>query len=174
MNKLIITPKTKIYDLLEAYPQVEEVLIGAAPQFKKLKNPVLRKTIAKITTIAQAAIVGGINVEVLVNLLRDEVGQNVELFKEEEMTYNMQQPEWYSEKAVAATLDTKEMLNAGEHPVHEVLGAIKKLNDGEILKVIFPFVPAPLIDKSIGLDYKHWMIQVGDDEVVIYFSKPKV
>jgi len=171
MNNLVITPKTKIYDLLEAYPQLEEILIEAAPQFKKLRNPVLRKTIAKITTIGQAAIVGGINVEVLVNLLREKVGQNVELLKEEEMTYNLQQPDWYAKSAVVAMLDTREMLNAGEHPVHEVLGAIKKLNDGEILKVVFPFVPAPLIDKTLGLDYKHWLIKEQEDEIVIFFSK---
>jgi hypothetical protein len=49
MENLIISPKTKIYELLEAYPQLEETLIALAPPFKKLKNPVLRKTIAKIT-----------------------------------------------------------------------------------------------------------------------------
>ncbi|WP_297095775.1 DUF1858 domain-containing protein [uncultured Draconibacterium sp.] len=59
MEKLIITPKTKIFDLLEAYPQLEDVLIRAAPPFKKLRNPVLRKTITKITTLSQAATIGG-------------------------------------------------------------------------------------------------------------------
>ena len=59
MEKLIITPKTKIYDLFEGYPQLEDILIGSAPEFKKLKNPVLRKTITSITNIGQAAIIGG-------------------------------------------------------------------------------------------------------------------
>jgi hypothetical protein len=171
MEHLVITPKTKIYDLLEAYPQLEDLLIEAAPQFKKLRNPVLRKTIARITTIAQAATIANLNVEVLVNRLRDAVGQNQELFEEEKMKYNTQQPAWFASGLVVHTIDAREMLNAGEHPVHEVLGAIRKLNDGEILKVEFPFVPAPLIDKTIGLEYKHWMIQEKDDEVVIYFSK---
>ena len=34
-----------------AYPELEEVLIGLAPPFKKLKNPLLRKSVAKIATI---------------------------------------------------------------------------------------------------------------------------
>ena len=59
MDKLIITPKTRIYDLLKAYPELEETLIGSAPEFKKLRNPVLRKTITRITNISQAAIIGG-------------------------------------------------------------------------------------------------------------------
>ncbi len=53
MEKLIITPKTKIYDLLEAYPELEDLLISMAPEFVKLKNPLLRKTIAKVANISQ-------------------------------------------------------------------------------------------------------------------------
>jgi hypothetical protein len=75
MEKLIITPKTKIYDLLESYPELEDVLTGAAPEFKKLRNPVLRKTITRITNISQAATIGGLNVEELVNRLREKVGR---------------------------------------------------------------------------------------------------
>ena len=79
MEKLIITPKTKIYDLLEAYPELEDILISSAPEFKKLKNPILRKTIARITNISQAATIGGLNVEELVNRLREKAGQgNIE------------------------------------------------------------------------------------------------
>ncbi|MBN2807202.1 MAG: DUF1858 domain-containing protein [Prolixibacteraceae bacterium] len=171
MEPLVITPKTKIFDLLEAYPQLEDLLIEAAPQFKKLRNPMLRKTIARITTIAQAAVVGGLHVETLVNQLRNAVGQNQELIENETMKYTTQKPTWFAIEAVVHTIDAREMLNAGEHPVHEVLGAIQKLNEGELLKVIFPFVPAPLIDKTIGLEHQHWMVQVKGDEVVIYFSK---
>ena len=34
MNKLLITPKTKIHDLLETYPRLEDELIAAAPPFR--------------------------------------------------------------------------------------------------------------------------------------------
>ena len=71
MKRIIITPKTKIYDLLEAYPELEEKLVEAAPQFRKLKNPMLRKTIARVTTLGQAAIIGGVKVEQLINKLRE-------------------------------------------------------------------------------------------------------
>ena len=63
------------------------------------------------------------------------------------------------------------MLHAGEQPVHEVLSAIKKLGDGEIAKVVAPFVPAPLLDKSIGLDHKHWLDKKSEGEYVVYFYK---
>lgn len=170
MEKLIITPKTKIYDLLEAYPELEDPLITAAPQFKKLKNPILRKTIARVTTLSQAATIGGIKVEALVNTLREAAGQEGAHFtSEEEKSYNYERPDWFSGEAVAATIDIREMLNAGEQPVHEVLSAIKKLEAGQLLEIIAPFLPAPLIDKASGLGYAHWIVDNGTEEFRIYF-----
>lgn len=172
MNELIITPKTKVAEMLDAYPQLEETLIEIAPQFKKLKNPVLRKTIARVTSLSQAAIVGGVKVEEMVTKLRAVIGQNTTTAIETESNaYNVEKPHWFIESAIADTLDTREMLNAGEHPVHEVLSSIKKLEDNEILKVIFPFIPAPLLDKTISLQYNHWLLEKDNDEYIIYFKK---
>jgi len=54
---------------------LEDILIEIAPAFKKLKNPVLRETIAKIAKLQQAASIGGIQTEELINRLRKAVGQ---------------------------------------------------------------------------------------------------
>lgn len=172
MDPIIITPKTKIHDLLEAYPELEETLIKAAPQFKKLKNPLLRKTIARVTSLSQAAIIGGVKVEELINTLRKAAGQQLQdHFTEEEISYNFEVPDWFSANAVSGTIDISDMLNAGEQPVHEVLSAIKNLNEGEILEINAPFIPAPLIDKAIGLGYDYWISEVAEDEFLVYFKK---
>ena len=63
METLIISPKTKVLQLIETYPQLEDVLIEFAPAFKKLKNPVLCKTVARIATLQKAAAVGNVKVE---------------------------------------------------------------------------------------------------------------
>ena len=172
MDKLIITPKTKIYDLLEAFPQLEEVLISSAPEFKKLQNPVLRKTIARITNISQAALIGNLNVEELVNRLRGKVGQGtLEQLQDAGHKYITACPSWYKKDAVVSSIDIRDMLNKGEQPVHEVLAAAKKLNENEILEIIAPFIPAPLLDKSIGLEYKHWLDKRSATEYRVYFRK---
>lgn len=172
MENLIITPKTKIYDLLESYPQLEETLISAAPEFKKLQNPVLRKTITRITNLSQAATIGGLNVEDLVNRLREKIGQNnIETLEDTGIKYTTQKPDWFKQTAVVNSIDIREMLNRGEQPVHEVLAAVKKLNDQEILEIIAPFIPAPLIDKSLSLGYKHYLDNSAPGEYRIYFIK---
>ncbi|MFA7358817.1 MAG: DUF1858 domain-containing protein [Bacteroidales bacterium] len=172
MEHLIISPKTKIYELLEAYPQLEESLIALAPPFKKLKNPVLRKTIAKITTLSQAAIIAGIKVEELINSLRKKVGQKLDdILEAEGRDFIYQKPSWFDESRVIVFIDISNILNAGEQPVHEVLSAIKKLKEDEILKVTAPFVPAPLMDKTISMNYKHWLSQQAEDEYWIFFKQ---
>ncbi len=172
MEKLIITPKTKIYDLLEAYPQLENTLISAAPEFKKLKNPVLRKTITRITNIGQAATIGGLKTEELVNRLRKEIGQEtIGQMDDSGEKYNTVCPDWFNQEKISNTIDIRDMLHAGEQPVHEVLSQIRKLDNKEILKVIAPFIPAPLIDKSTSLGYEHWIDEKSKDEYWIFFHK---
>ena len=39
MTELIIAPKTKVAELIDAYPQLEQVLIDYVPAFEKLKKP---------------------------------------------------------------------------------------------------------------------------------------
>lgn len=171
MDKLIITPKTKIYDLLEAYPQLEDVLIKEAPQFKKLTNPVLRKTITRVTTLSQAAIIGGLKIEELILKLRTEIGQeDVSSFEAEESRINTVKPDWFDSSTVVETMDVRIMLNKGEHPIHDVLSTIKKLKENEILKIIAPFIPAPMIEKTLSLKYKHWLTEQTKSEYWIYFK----
>jgi hypothetical protein len=172
MEKIIITPKTKIYDLLEAYPELEEVLVNAAPEFKKLQNPVLRKTIARITNLSQAAVIGKLNVEELVNRLRAKVGQeNVNEIDDTGAKYNVVCPDWYKKDKIQKTIDIREMLNSGEQPVHEVLSSVKKLDDDEILEIIAPFIPAPLLDKTLSLGFRHWLDKRNDSEYRVFFRK---
>ena len=91
------------------------MLISAAPEFKMLKNPVLRKTINRI--------------------------------------------------------DIRGMLNREEQPVPEFMAAIHRLEEKRILEVIAPFIPAPLLDKSLSLGYSHWLDKRGKEEYRIYFHK---
>lgn len=173
MDKLIISPKTKIHDLLEAYPELEDTLILAAPPFRKLKNPLLRKTIARVTTLSQAAVIGGIKVEALINTLRESVGQQtMEDYSSEETSYNFKEPAWFSAGMIRKKIEISDLLNAGEQPLHEVLSEAKKLKEEEILEIIAPFLPAPLIDKTISLEYRHWIDQKGS-EFHIFVTKSK-
>jgi hypothetical protein len=170
MNTLIITPKTKVLELIETYPQLEDVLIQYAPAFKNLKNPVLRRTVAKIATLQQAAAIGGVKTEELINRLRKEVGQDV-ITGEAGSLYNYQKPEWFVEDKIVKRFNASEMLAAGEHPVNQVISDLNHLETGKIYELKAPFLTAPLIDKAKSLGLNHWVDQRSDEEFFIYFVK---
>lgn len=167
---LIISPKTKLMAVLEEYPQLEKVLIDYVPMFTQLKNPVLRKTVARIATLQQVANIGKVPVEDLINHLRREVGQD--LFKGgKEHGYTTEQPVWFDEKRIGAELDIHNMLEAGEQPVNMLAAELNKLPPKSIYKVIAPFLPAPLVDKASSLGLLHWVKTESEKRYIIYFYK---
>ena len=171
-DNIIISPKTRVLQLIETWPQLEDVLIDYVPAFKKLKNPVLRKTVAKITTLQQAAAIGNVKVEDLVNRLRKEAGQQL-IGESSDNSYNTQKPGWMDEKNIYKELDAREMLAAGEHPVNQVMADLKQLPAGNVYKLKAPFLPAPLIDKATSMEVEHWVNQISETDFEIYFCKPK-
>lgn len=169
-NKLIITPKTKVLQLIETYPGLEEVLISHVPVFEKLKNPVLRRTVARIATLQQAAAIGNIPVGDLINLLRKEVGQDL-IADINVSGYKTVQPQWFNEKTIKHEFDAREMLAAGEQPVNQVMADLNKMENRSIYKLIAPFIPAPLIDKATSLNIDHWLKKETEDLFFVYFYK---
>lgn len=165
---LIITPKTKVLQLIEAYPKLEDVLIRYVIAFKKLKNPVLRNTVAKITTLQQAASIGNIKVEELINVLCKEVGQDL-LSLDGDSTYNNQKPNWFDETKISKKLDISEMLAAGEHPFNQVIADLRSLSVDSIYKTRAPIIPAPFIDKATSLGFAHWDDQQNVGKYFVYF-----
>lgn len=166
---LVITPKTKVLELIETYPQLEDILIEIAPAFKKLKNPVLRRTVAKIATLQQAAAIGNVKTEELINLLRKEVGQGT-LEGENGSQYNYIKPEWFDENKISGSLNASEMLAVGEHPVNQVMADLKNLKPAGIYLLKAPFLTAPIIDKATSIGMHHWIDQKSEDVLLIYFT----
>lgn len=76
-----LEPTTRLGPLLEEYPFLIDFLAGYAPYFKVIRNPVMRKTVARAATLAQAAKLGGVEIESLLGAvagaIREETGEEV-------------------------------------------------------------------------------------------------
>jgi len=169
---LQITPQTKVGELLKTYPQLEELLVEVAPAFKKLRNPVLRRTVAKVTSLAQAARVGGVSVVELVQRLRQEVGQPefADAIHDAVLVVAASEPPpWYDESKIRETMDARSMIDSGEQPIGIVLRDLDKLEDGQIYELITPFEPAPLIDKAKAKGISVWVNPWKSEEFHTYF-----
>lgn len=167
--KFHITPHTKIMDILNEFPDVEDYLISLVPAFVKLKNPILRNTIGKLATVEQAARVGEVELPFLINSLN----QKLRLVPESNFSdINNQLDDWeFDEQNVTVKLNADEIINKGDKPVAVVLGALSKLKEKEILRLDCSFYPAPLIDKAIDAGFKTLDITNEDSSHSIYIRK---
>ena len=164
----MITPETKVAKLLEAYPELEDVLIALAPAFDKLRNPVLRKSVAKVATLRQAAKVGGVSLAEMINVLREKAGISERLVVEEGASGPGDRPNWAVRENVSGSLDARPMLEEGQHPLGQVLAALGELGPGEIFELTAPFTPVPLIDVVKTKGYEAWWFEEGPELVKVY------
>jgi len=171
-QNLDILPTVTVHNLLVAYPQLEEVLIGIAPPFKKLKNPFLRRTIARVATIRHISSVGGVPLDELINRLRKEVGQPEISVSYEDEDYFGEKPEWYSPGKVVCTINEGEMKNKDKMALSVILKEAKKVKQGEIIKLSTSFLPAPGIDILKSKGYSVWTKKENESVIKSYFLKP--
>ncbi len=171
-NGLEINPSVTVHELLEAYPKLEDVLIGIAPPFKKLKNPFLRKTVAKVATIKHISSVGGVPLGELIAKLRVAVGQAPSNESYENEDYFGEKPEWFSQDKVTLTVDEDKLENKNEMTLVAILRESKNVNAGEIIELITTFLPAPGIDALRSKGYWVWVKKEDNSIIKSYFLKP--
>lgn len=145
-----ITPETRVAQLLEAYPELERVLIEAAPAFSKLTNPVLRRTIARVTTLARAAEIADIPVRDLVGRLREAAGlesDDSDTPSDFEDAAEAEGPvPWVDAARVRWTVDADQLLEDGQEPISEVLKRAGSLDGDDLGLIRSSFRPAPLLE----------------------------
>jgi len=170
-DNIEITPSTKVNDLLDTYPELEEILIGIAPPFKKLKNPLLRKSVARVATIKHISSVGNVPLNELINKLRMAVGQSVTDDSYEDEDYFLDKPDWFSEDKISLSFNEEKLGDKDKMTLVTMLQEAKNVKEGEIIELTTRFLPAPGIDRMKSKGYSVWTVKQEDDLIKSYFFK---
>jgi hypothetical protein len=169
---LQIHPSTKVAQLLDAYPGLEDVLIRMAPPFKKLKNPILRKSVAKVATLKQAAVEGRLDLSSMINQLREAVGQApldaTETISEED--YLGTAPAWFNQSCVASSIDDR-VGDSDAMAINRVLTALRELNERQVVELTTTFLPAPGIDAARRKRLLTWTVREEEELYKTYFTR---
>jgi hypothetical protein len=166
-----ITPDSKIGELLERWPELEAVLVGLSPHFQALANPVLRRTVAKVATLRQVSTVSGVPLGILVEKLRAGAGLSPVEITEEGAGSLADRASWAVEGVVVRTLDARAAIEAGEHPMPQVMADLAKLGAGQVYELVTPFVPAPLLDLARGKGFEGFSVTEAPGLVRSYFRR---
>ena len=167
-----ITPDSRVGELLERWPHLEEVLVELSPRYRALKNPVLRRTVAKVATLRQVSAVGGVPLATLIDRLRAAAGLTPLAISEAEPGgAPRERPAWAVEGAVTRRLDARAAIEAGEHPMPKVMADLAALGEAEVYELVTPFVPAPLVDLAREKGFVSFSASEGEALVRTWFRR---
>lgn len=68
-----LSSKTKLSILLSSHPFIKEFLMKLNPHFKALENPLMRNTVGRVATLGQAAMVGGMDLNDMMEKIAAEI-----------------------------------------------------------------------------------------------------
>ncbi len=166
-----ITPESRLGEVLERWPGLEDVLLDLSPHFRALRNPVLRRTVAKVATLRQVSAVSGVALGVLIERLRAGAGLAPVAVSDETGDAPAERPPWAVSGAVARTHDARAAIESGEHPMPRVMADLAALGEAEVYELLTPFVPAPLVDLARGNGFSSFSVVESDALVRTYFRR---
>ena len=171
---MVINSQTKIAALLKHHPDALEAIVALSPDFKKLRNPILRKLMAGRTSIAMASKIGGCTPEDFFKKLKPlgfEAG--VETKEEDDALDPSILPSFIKDlhPAHIVSLDVREMLAKGSDPLKLIQRHVKELKDGQVLKIINTFEPTPLIKLLENQGFQSHVDVLEKDLIETYLYK---
>jgi len=164
-----VTQNTKISAILKENPAAIDVIADINPNFKKLQNPILRRSLATRVSVRDAAKIGKVPVDTFLKALEDfgfSVDYATENSRSEEVSV---MPPDFSNKEIV-TLDVRPIINEGKDPFGYINKVAKNIKPSQILLIINDFEPIPLIDYLIGKNFIHWMKQDEEGNYLSYFK----
>ncbi len=140
-----ITAETKIADAIAADPALLERLVALHPTFKRLRNPLVRRTMGRLVTLGDAARITGVALGELLAVAGahpPEGGERTPPAPDDESA----RPAWLEalDLAGAERLDVRPLLATGEEPLGLVLKRAAGIAPGGVVVIEAPFDPAPL------------------------------
>ena len=83
----------------------------------------------------------------------------------------MEKPVWLDLANITISLDAREILARGEHPLERVLSETATLKPGEVYEIITPFPPMPMIGKLKDLGFESYSENDAQGLYHSYFCK---
>jgi len=132
----------------------------------------LRKSVAKVATLKQAAIAGRLDLSTMINQLREAIGQPplgaMEAISEEH--YLGTAPSWFDKSCVASSIDDR-VVDSDEMAINRILRALRDLDARQVVELTTTFLPAPGIDAARNKGLITWTVREEEELFKTYFTR---
>jgi len=134
----------KLQSLFERDERLIDVIASHSPQLAKLRHSPMRRIMARVTTVAQAARVCKMNVESLVNELNGVLGIRSANISASPVAATSDDSTPLPPFTSVVELDVRDELEKGGEPFSRIMAAVAGLGDDAVLHLRAPFEPVPL------------------------------
>lgn len=170
-----ISPSDKVSDVLARDESLVEVFVRAAPHFGKLRNRAMRRVMARLVTVEQAARTANIPAERLVRELNAALGL-ADGRTRSESTPNASRvassDDRHPGSAPVVELDVRDDLRSGREPFSRIMRAVAALRADEILHLRAIFEPVPLFAVLGKRGFAHESKAYAADDWSVWFWRP--
>jgi NitT/TauT family transport system substrate-binding protein len=149
---MVILAKTKVKDAVGQYPALKDVLISLSPRFQLWDNKAVFDMVSRWATFGDVARMGELSICEVLHKLNMAIGSEEELLarapdclkeRTAQRVFSEKTPAWMQNAVREIVLDVRKR---DDFFLPEVLEAVQMLEEGQTLKIINGFYPAPLIE----------------------------
>jgi len=182
---VVIRRTDRISTVLRDDESLVDVLVSVSPVFERLRNPGLRKVMARLVTVEQAARIAGVDPDELVARLntrvigRSESGTDASAGT---LAARPAEPPPIPDGAPPALarippeavirIDVREDLLNGHEPFSRIMAAKRLVPQGGALRLRAIFEPVPLYAVLERQGFAHYTERLADDDWVVWFYPP--
>ncbi len=179
-NATPVQASDKLQRLFERDERLIDVVAGHSPQLAKLRHSPMRRIMARVTTVAQAARLCNMSADSLVRELNHAIGihslssdaANADVTDAIEKSAAVQ---WSVPSSVSVVdLDVREELSKGGEPFSRIMAAVGTLREREVLHLRAPFEPVPLFAVMQKRGFAHRCERHADDDWSVWFFHPEM
>ena len=166
--KPVIAAGDLVGAVLERDLALIDVFIRHSRHFEKLRNPMLRRTMARLVTVEQAAGIAGVATEVLVRDLNAAIGADVAATHSQRPAPTVA-PVARPPERREVDLDLRDDLRKGREPFSRIMAAAGALRDDETLHLRAIFEPVPLYTVLGKRGFSHESLAHAADDWSVWF-----
>ena len=168
-----VTSTDRVSDVLARDEGLVEVFIRHSAHFEKLRNAAMRRVMARLVTVGQAARIADVPVESLIRELNDVLHIAPSDATTGEVATGGLRPSGRADRRPASLreveLDVREDMRAGREPFSRIMAAVATLSADEVLRLRTIFEPVPLFEVLAKRDFSHESERHSADDWCIWF-----
>ncbi len=176
-----VTAADRVSDVLARDEALVEVFVRHAAHFTRLRNRAMRRVMARLVSVEDAARIAGVSSASLVRALNDALGITVSGDDTEPAGHDLAAASGVGAMsdgvprrrrppgAVVVDVDVRDELRSGREPFARVMSAVGALRAGEVLRLRAIFEPVPLYAVLEKRGLVHETSSEGPDDWSVWF-----